>query len=174
MLWTLCGGMVPAHGAPFLVVDTHKLTLTVVARHDHVLERFDNIAIGSGGAARLHLRGDDVTPRGNFHVAWIDRHSRFGEFFGLDYPTPRAALLAWREGLIGGPGLRAIVRAFQRGRMPPQDTALGGDIGIHGLGGDSPAVQRRVNWTDGCIALTNGQLRRLARWVHVGTLVMIR
>jgi hypothetical protein len=163
-----------AHGAPFLVVDTHRLTLTVLSRHDRVLERFGNIAIGSGGAARLHVAGDDVTPRGDFRVAWIDRHSRFGEFFGLDYPTPRAALRAWREGRIGGPSLRAIVRAFQHGRLPPQDTALGGDIGIHGLGEDSPAVQRHVNWTDGCIALSNRQLRRLARWVHVGTRVMIR
>lgn len=142
-------------------------------RH-RVLARFADIAIGSGGVAEWHRRGDQTTPLGRFRVAWIDRHSRFGLFFGLDYPTPRIARRAYLEGRLGLPALHAIVHAFEHGRLPPQHTALGGDLGIHGLGSDPVAVQRLVNWTDGCVALTNRQVLRLAQWVHVGTLVLIR
>ena len=167
-------GVVLAAEQPFVVVDTQRLTLTVRSPHDRIIARFDDIAIGSGGVSDVHLRGDDTTPRGRFRVAWINRHSRFGLFFGLDYPTRAIALRAYVDGRLDRSGLDAIVAASRHGHLPPQHTALGGDIGIHGLGSGSPQVQQRVNWTDGCIALTNAQVRQLARWVHVGTVVIIR
>jgi lipoprotein-anchoring transpeptidase ErfK/SrfK len=37
-----------------------------------------------------------------------------------------------------------------------------------------PAIQRRLNWTKGCIVLTNAQIDRLASWVTPGTRVVIR
>ena len=70
--------------------------------------------------------------------------------------------------------LPAILDAFRRGRLPPQDTALGGELGIHGTGDGSPAIQRDVNWTTGCVALTNQQAFELERWVRVGTTVVVR
>lgn len=175
LLLSIAGaGGVRAAEQPFVVVDTHRLTLTVRSPRDRIIARFDNVAIGSGGVSDLHLRGDDTTPRGRFRVAWIDHHSRFGLFFGLDYPTPAIARRAYLDGRLDRSGLDAIVNAFRRDRLPPQDTALGGEIGIHGLGSGSPLVQQLVNWTDGCIALTNAQVWRLARWVHVGTVVIVR
>jgi lipoprotein-anchoring transpeptidase ErfK/SrfK len=35
-------------------------------------------------------------------------------------------------------------------------------------------VHELLNWTDGCVAVTNQQIRQLARWVDVGTRVIIR
>ena len=164
-----------AHGRlPWLLVDTQALTLTVFSPENHVLARFSNIAIGSGGAADMHLRGDETTPRGTFHVTWIDRDSRFGTFYGLDYPTARIAWGAYVEGNITTEEYDAIVRALRQHRTPPQDTPLGGRIGIHGLGRGNPEVHQAVNWTNGCVALNNVQLRRLARWMQVGTKVVIR
>lgn len=161
-------------GQPWILVDTQALTLTVLAAKNHVLVRFRNIAIGSGGVADSHLRGDETTPRGVFHVSWIDRHSRFGTFYGLDYPTARIALRAYAEGSISGAEYDAIIRALRQHRTPPQDTPLGGQLGIHGIGRGDPDVQQAVNWTDGCIALNNRQILQLARWIHVGTRVVIR
>jgi len=160
--------------SPWVLVDTRALTLTVFSARNQVLARFHNIAIGSGGAAEIHRMGDDTTPRGIFHVAWIDYHSRFGTFYGLDYPTEVIARRAYVEGTISPEELDAITQALRQHRLPPQDTPLGGRLGIHGLGGGDPSVQQAVNWTNGCVALTNRDIQRLSRWVHLGTRVVIR
>ena len=60
-----------------------------------------------------------------------------------------------------------------QGQTPPQNTALGGYIGIHGLGNRDPAIHKKMNWTDGCIALTDEQIEQLAQWIDVGTRVVI-
>jgi L,D-peptidoglycan transpeptidase YkuD (ErfK/YbiS/YcfS/YnhG family) len=51
---------------------------------------------------------------------------------------------------------------------------LGGAIGIHGIGGGSPDVHRRFHWTEGCVAVSNEQIERLAELVGIGTRVVIR
>ena len=163
-----------AAGRPWILVDTKALSLTVYSSGNRVLARFHNIAIGSGGTAEIHRHGDETTPLGVFRVAWIDRHSRYGAFYGIDYPTARVARLAYAAGDISAAQLRAIVAAARAHRMPPANTPLGGQLGIHGIGAGDPRVQRNINWTNGCIALANGQMRRLSRWLGLGTKVVIR
>lgn len=68
----------------------------------------------------------------------------------------------------------AILAAAKEGEMPPQDTILGGAIGIHGIGRGSLKIHRIINWTDGCVALTNEQLRDFSRHAEVGMRVTIR
>lgn len=164
----------PPERASWVLIDTNALTLTVFDSRDRVTARFGNIAIGSGGGAEVHYRGDGTTPRGTYRVAWIHPASRFGIFYGLDYPTPSAATRAYLDGRLARAAFDAVLDAFRHGRTPPQDTALGGDLGIHGMGDGSAAIQRAVNWTDGCVALTNRQALELSRWVRVGTTVVIR
>lgn len=164
-----------AQRAPWVLVDTRALSVSVLSPDDRLIARMRNVAIGSDGAADTHLRGDQTTPRGTYRIAWINHHSRFGLFFGLDYPTPAIAAQAYREGRIDRGSLDAVLAAFRAHRIPPQDTALGGQIGIHGTASGSPPwIQRSVNWTDGCVALTPAQLREFARWARVGTRVVIR
>lgn len=167
-------GALARGGQPWILVDTRALTLTVLSAENHVLVRFHNISIGSGGAAETHLQGDETTPLGTFHVSWIDRHSRFGTFYGLDYPSAGVARRAYAEGKISEAELDAIVQALRQHRVPPQDTPLGGRLGIHGLGRGDPKIQQALNWTDGCVALTNRDNQMLSRWVHLGTRVVIR
>lgn len=171
----LCAGAVPAHaqGAAWLLVNTRTAVLSVI-RDGHVEARFPGISIGRGGVTRLRLRNDDATPLGTFRIAWINDHSVFHRFFGFDYPTQAYVWRAFDHDLIGPGTVRRILRAIRGHRLPPQDTALGGDLGIHGLGDASPWVHRRINWTSGCIALTNAQIDRLAQWVHIGTRVVVR
>ncbi|MHB1677440.1 MAG: L,D-transpeptidase family protein [Sulfuriferula sp.] len=159
---------------PWVLVDTKKITLTVFSADDHVIARFPNIAIGSGGAAEKHLRDDDTTPLGTFHVAWINRHSRFGTFFGLDYPTVDQTIRAYFEGVITAAEFDAFIKAFRQHRIPPQNTPLGGQLGIHGLGNGNPQVQQTIDWTDGCVAVTNREIGMLSHWVQIGTKVVIR
>ena len=172
--WLFQSGPLAAQPPAWLAVDTRALTLTVVSGDGHMLARFQNIAIGSGGAASLHRAGDATTPLGTYHIAWINRHSRFGIFYGLDYPGASEGERAYAQKLISGAEYDAILAALRHGRLPPQNTALGGHLGIHGIGAGDPAVQRSVNWTDGCIALPNAQAQSLSTWVGLGTKVLIR
>jgi len=159
---------------PWILVDIQALTLTVFSAENHALARFDNISIGSGGTAEIHRRGDETTPLGVFQVAWIDRHHRFNTFFGLDYPSEEIARRAYAEGIISRAEFDAIIKALQQHRIPPQNTPLGGRLGIHGIGRGDLRIHEAFNWTNGCVALTNPQIRQLSGWVHVGTRVVIR
>jgi murein L,D-transpeptidase YafK len=169
----LCG---QAHAtgddAPWLLVDTSRQALSVMVG-DEVREVFGNISVGRGGSAELRFRGDGRTPKGNFHVAWVNPQSRFHLFFGLDYPNLDHAERALQADRIDSETYSRIGRAVQRGQTPPQDTPLGGYIGIHGLGRQDPRLHEILNWTQGCVALTDRQIDQLARWVEVGMRVVI-
>ncbi len=168
--WTRYAGAVDG---TWVMVDTRTAELDVV-RHGRVLERLHGISIGRGGVTHDRRRGDGSTPLGIFHVAWVNSNSLYHRFFGFDYPTEDYAKRAWYRGRIDYYTYRAIVTAVQEGRTPPQDTALGGYLGIHGLGSGDRRLHRRTNWTRGCIALTNEQIDGLARWITVGTKVVVK
>lgn len=174
LLLCVLSGVVDAEEAqPWIMVDSRQQTLTVFAGQDKVLKHFPYVALGRGGVAGDRHRGDRTTPLGTFHVAWINPNSRFGIFFGLDFPSVENADRAYRDNLIDSDTYRTILDAVIERRVPPQDTPLGGQIGIHGLGGRDPRLHRGFNWTDGCIALTDAQIRSLARLVRIGTKVLI-
>lgn len=156
----------------WIMIDTASQTLTVM-EHGKVKQIFNNISFGRGGPADHRLAGDGRTPLGVFHVAWINPNSRFHLFFGLDYPNHEQAELAFRQKLIDFDTYYAIRRALFQGYLPPQNTPLGGYIGIHGIGNGDRRIHNVANWTDGCIALTNEQIEELAYWVRLGTRVVI-
>jgi len=162
-----------ASGAPWLLVDTHSHTV-VVKQGGHVLARFNNMAIGRGGAGSERRLGDERTPLGTFRVAWVNTRSPFHLFYGLDYPTPEYAKWGLKKGLIDVDTYERIVSASRAGALPPQDTALGGHLGIHGLGHADLALHRRADWTRGCVALTNEQIDRLSTWIGIGTKVVVK
>lgn len=157
----------------WLLVDTQKLSMEV-KKGDKTLAVLENIAIGRSGAGEKSHRGDDVTPLGNYRIGWINSKSSFRKFFGLTYPNIENADNALKQGKIGLDTYEAIARAHSSGQVPPQDTDLGGQIGIHGLGSANLSVHRSMNWTHGCIALTNDQIDQLSQWVEKGTLVTVK
>lgn len=157
----------------WVVVDTHQGTVTVHQANRTVL-KLRGASFGRGGTAALHVEGDGRTPLGTFRIVRINQRSRFHVFFELNYPTVDQARLGYQRGLIDRDALEQIEQAESDGRLPPQHTALGGDIGIHGLGKGSLWVHHHFNWTDGCIALTNLQIEKLAPWLEIGTRVVIQ
>lgn len=162
-----------AAAEPWVLVDTQALTLTVLEQ-DQPVAIFRDIALGRNGAGIKRSGGDDMTPLGVFRVGWLNGKSRFSFFIGLDYPNLDYAERSYQEGRIDAATYQVIRRALEAGRTPPQDTPLGGFIGIHGIGASDPQVHAAFNWTKGCIALNNRQIWRLTRWVKVGTRVEIR
>lgn len=160
-------------GGVRVYIDTGKRTLEVL-QEDRVIATFNDVAIGRYGKTYFKVRGDNKTPLGSFRIGWIGKESRYHRFLGLTYPDMDAADRALVDGRIDEPQWQEIRRAFQAGKTPPQNTPLGGYIGIHGVGSGDVEVHREYNWTNGCVALTNAQIDLLAEWVRIGTPVEIR
>lgn len=157
----------------WLAVDTEKLFLAVM-RGPTEVKVFDNIAIGSNGPTLRKVRGDATTPLGEFTITEIRRSTRFELFMAINYPNLEHTERAFEDQRIDAEVYRILRRDLDQGRTPSQGTSLGGQLGIHGLGKGSPKIHQAVNWTDGCIALTNEQLKELADWVTIGTRVVVR
>lgn len=169
----LCEVPSPHERGTWILIDTKSEQLSVM-REGKVEASFPNVAFGAAGPGRKKRQGDDVTPLGNYHVTEVRRSSRFNYFIGLDYPSSEDASRALREGRIDRKTYNRVREAHVRGTTPPQDTILGGHIGIHGVGRGDIEVHRMVNWTSGCIALEDSQLLQLLPWIKCGMVVKIQ
>ena len=149
-----------------IVVDTKDETLSVM-RGETLIRTFEDIAIGRYGKTYFKRKGDNKTPLGNYRIGWINRESRYYIFLGLTYPDLPAADRALQEGRIDASQWLDIRDAHRAGETPSQSTPLGGFIGIHGLGQGDLSVHQQYNWTNGCVALTNGQLDELLRYARL-------
>jgi murein L,D-transpeptidase YafK len=157
----------------WLLVDTAARKIEI-KQGGRTLETLYKIAIGRGGAGPKSYRGDNITPMGSYKIGWIGEKSAFHRFFGLTYPSVEDAQTALRKGMINQFTYNRIADAHSYDGVPPQNTPLGGQIGIHGLGSADPKVHEIFDWTHGCIALTNSQIDRLYDWIDTGTVVKIK
>ena len=157
----------------WILIDTGKMSLSVL-QGDIVKRVYRNISIGRGGSTAEKKQHDGKTPLGKFHIVRMTTDTPFHRFFGLDYPDLERAERARQTGIINQTRYAAIRQAIQTRQVPPQETALGGYIGIHGIGEGSGVIHEDFNWTKGCIALTNAQIDDLSNWLRIGTKVVIR
>ncbi len=173
LLYTLVP--VPAHAtdAIWVLVDTEKLQLKV-KRGNKTLATMKNIAIGQNGAGTKTHKGDDMTPLGSYKIGWINNKSRFNKFYGFNYPSIKNAETALLSGLLTEKEYHSNLKAHKNKKVPSQNTTIGGYIGIHGLGAANKDIHKLLNWTHGCIALTNEQIELLSQWVGKGTVVKVK
>lgn len=173
LCWVLLLPLTAVASTAYVVVDTSRKTVSVLDAGRTLLQ-LKGAALGRGGVAKVHVQGDGRTPLGEFHIAWINHQSPYHLFFGLNYPTATQALAGYDQGIINKQSLEQIRQAIAAGHLPPQNTQLGGHIGIHGLGKGSRWMHQHFNWTEGCVALTNKQIEKLAQWLEIGTRVVIQ
>jgi murein L,D-transpeptidase YafK len=137
-----------------------------------------NVAVGKGGSPDKLYRGDNRTPEGVYRIRKFNYNSRFVLFMGLDYPNKEDAENGLRYGLISFNDYLKIKNNIENDEMPPQNTELGGQIGIHGMNPNLSAEEKYLyhdaNWTNGCIALENTDILDLYRYCTVGTKVVIK
>jgi len=134
---------------------------------DDAVVRTYKVGLGLNPVPDKKRQGDRATPEGDFYVFTKNDKSAFYLSLGISYPNAEDAERGRRDGLISRAQHDAIVRAIKRKATPPQNTALGGDIYIHGNGASS-------DWTWGCVALENEDIRELFDLVLVGTPVTIK
>ena len=147
----------------------------VVYKRERKLELYSNkklirtyrVGLGFSPVADKVREGDGATPEGDFYVFVKNYKSAYYLSLGVSYPNPEDAERGLRDGLISRRQRDAIVNAIKRKATPPQNTALGGDIYIHGNGASS-------DWTWGCVALENADIKELFDAVPVGTEVTIK
>ena len=157
----------------WLRIDSKAQTLSVL-RDRETLKVFENVAFGSGGVGDKVRRGDQVTPTGRFTVGWWRASTHFHRFFGLVYPRIEDLERAEMQSRISRSEAASIRGALRRNRIPPQNTILGGYIGIHGVGKGDVIVHRALDWTNGCVALENHQIDELSNWMFLGMVVEIQ
>jgi murein L,D-transpeptidase YafK len=124
------------------------------------------IALGRRAEGHKEREGDGRTPEGHYFVCTRNPRSRFHLFLGISYPNADDAALGLARGAISEAEHRAIVEATAAGRQPPWNTALGGEIGIHGGG-------VWADWTLGCIATENSAVEELWEVLRIGDPVIV-
>lgn len=150
---------------PLIVVTKSKRRLELYS--NDALVRTYKIGLGLNPVPDKIRQGDHATPEGEFYVFTKNEKSAFYLSLGISYPNIEDAERGLSGKMITRAQHDAIVRAIKRKTTPPQNTRLGGDIYIHGNGAGS-------DWTWGCVALDNVDIRELFEAVPVGTKVTIQ
>ncbi len=150
--------------SPRIIVKKAKRELLLFSANKVV--RTYRVGLGLSPIGDKVREGDRRTPEGNFYVFTKNDKSAFYLSLGLSYPNAAHAQRGLRDRLITKAQYDSILRALNAKQAPPQKTALGGDIYIHGNGAGS-------DWTWCCVALENEDIRELFNAVPVGTPVTI-
>lgn len=142
----------PGAVADGVLIEKAARRLTLL-QHGRVLKTY-RVSLGRQPRGPKQQEGDHRTPEGQYVIDGRSADSRFHLALHLSYPNPRD-----------------IAQATSRGVSP------GGDIMIHGIrngfGWVGP-LQRLVDWTQGCIAVTNAEIEEIWRVVPNGAEVEIR
>lgn len=154
-----------AAGLPWPPPDL-RLTLEKGARAltalsgDQALKRY-RVGLGDPEGDK-ERQGDRRTPEGELRIVTRNTKSQFHKFLGISYPNAEDARRGVKAGLISESTATSILAADAARRVPPWNTALGGAVGIHGGGG-------QVDWTLGCVAVTDDEIDELFEVVKIGT-----
>jgi len=132
-------------------VDKSAHLMTVFA-DGRAVRTFD-VALGRGGLEPKEKQGDGRVPEGSYLISGRNPQSGYHLSLRIGYPT------------------QAQVDSAQKQGIDP-----GGDIMIHGLPNGRGWLNERhrmVDWTQGCIAVTNAEMEWLWRSVADGTSIEI-
>ena len=142
-----------------------RVTRVLVKKNAHTLQLFAgatpletyHVAIGPGGSGHKHREGDKITPVGRYHV--VNRGpSAFTIFMRLDYPNAEDR--------------KRFAELRATGQLPKEAT-IGGDIGIHGGSLTYQPDGPLNDWTLGCVAVDDNEIRAIAKRVPDGTIIDI-
>lgn len=135
-----------------VVIEKSKRLLTVYAEHLQIASF--KIALGRTPIGPKACEGDNKTPEGTFRITEHKLNSAYHRALRISYPGPLQVEVAKTK------------------RCNP-----GGDIMIHGIRngfGWLGHFHRLVDWTRGCIALTNEEIEQLWALIPDGTPVEIK
>jgi murein L,D-transpeptidase YafK len=150
---------------PRIVINKGQRSLLLYSKGETV--RTCRIALGFSPTGHKEREGDGRTPEGDYYICCKNPESKYYLSLGLSYPNEKDAKAGLESGAITQAQHDEIVSAIRGKRIPPWNTPLGGEIFIHGHGA-------KGQWTHGCIALENEDVRELYEALPIGTPVEIR
>lgn len=135
-----------------IVIEKNARRLMLISKGE-VLKTY-KIALGGDPIGPKERQGDNKTPEGLYVIDSRNRDSNFHRSLHISYPNER-----------------------DRKRAKELGVSPGGDIMIHGIRNGLSWVgdaHSEVDWTKGCIAVTDEEIEELDRLVPNGTAVEIR
>ncbi len=130
-----------------IIVEKGKRKLSLM-RDGEVVRQYD-IGLGFNPVGHKRFEGDGKTPEGSYRIWTKNPRSSFYLSLGISYPNANDFNFARARGF-----------------------SAGGDIFIHGES-RNPAEMLRRDWTAGCIAVKNHEIREIYSLVGVGTQIDI-
>ncbi|MFA5353113.1 MAG: L,D-transpeptidase family protein [Thermodesulfovibrionales bacterium] len=135
------------------VVVIKNKKLLMLLKDGEVLKAY-KISLGKAPQGPKTREGDKRTPEGTYTLDYRKARSEYYRAFHISYPNEKDLENARRLGV-----------------------SPGGGIELHGLPRnleDVGGLHRSLNWTDGCIAVTNREMDELWTLVADGTPIEIR
>lgn len=135
-----------------ILIEKKERRLTLMSK-DKVLKSY-KIALGGNPNGPKERKGDNKTPEGTYVIDSRNRDSAYHLALHISYPNEKDKK-----------------RAKELGVSP------GGDIMIHGLKNGLSWVgdlHTRVDWTKGCIAVTDEEIEEIAAVTPDGTIIEIK
>ena len=133
-----------------ILIDKSDYKLSILANSSIIKEY--PVVFGTNPIDDKLMEGDRSTPEGHFRIRDFYPHKSWSKFIWIDYPTKDS----WKK----------HNKAKSENRIP-NDVTIGGEIGIHGVPkGKSKLIEGKVNWTWGCISLTNKNVEELYKIVY--------
>ncbi|HKW97205.1 MAG TPA: L,D-transpeptidase family protein [Bryobacteraceae bacterium] len=131
-----------------------KSARTMALMHGGRILKIYEVALGGNPVGPKMKQGDKKTPEGDYVIDAKNARSRFHRALHISYPNPR-----------------------DRDRARKLGVDPGGGVEIHGLESKYSWIgflHRSVDWTVGCIAVTNSEIDEIWSLVSVGTPVEIQ
>lgn len=136
-----------------------KVLVLKSERRLHLISRGESfrsypISLGKQPVGHKLREGDKRTPEGLYWIDWRRTSEKFNLSMHISYPN-----------------IRDLARARREGDKP------GGMIMLHGTPDNQDYPEwyfEGLDWTDGCIALNNADMREVWNLVPDGTLIEIR
>ena len=150
-----CGNSKPPNAgkrADRIVIVKSNRTMILMSG-GQVLRRY-KVALGRSPVGPKTRLGDHKTPEGEYVIDAKKNPSRFHLALHISYPNEA-----------------------DRERAQRENVNPGSDVEIHGIEnglGWIGSLHRQVDWTDGCVAVTDSEIEEISTAVAVGTPVEIR
>ncbi len=135
-----------------ILIEKKERRLTLISK-GKVLKTY-KIALGGNPQGPKERQGDNKTPEGTYVIDSRNRDSRYHLSLHISYPNEKDKRRAKELG------------------VPP-----GGDVMIHGIKNGFSWVgdfHADIDWTKGCIAVTDEEIEEIERLAPNGTIVEIR